>query len=127
MTYKTQQLQTIDNKTKFPFAVVYADGRISDYEKPIFAPNADISKINISLYVNASSIHLYFRFKATTIDIGSKLVTNNYVEWKDNDIKNKSGLKNKINFCLSSSIFGKSVLEALKKLEEYIKENFYIS
>ena len=88
LTYKTQQLQTIDNKTKFPFAVVYANGRISDYEKPIFAPNADISKINISLYVNASSIHLYFRFKATTIDIGSKLVTNNYVEWKDNDIKN---------------------------------------
>src|SRR3989338_1953030 len=36
-------------------------------------------------------------------------------------IQNFKGLKGKINFCLGSSIFGKSVLEALKKLDNSTK------
>ncbi|MBI2651611.1 hypothetical protein HYX01_04015 [Candidatus Woesearchaeota archaeon] len=86
LTYKTQQFQTIDNKTNFPFAVVYADGRISDYEKPIFVPNTDITKINISLKVKADNVNLNFRFKGTEFNIGRKQVFNNLVEWKNSEI-----------------------------------------
>lgn len=50
-----------------------------------------------------------------------RIILERALDRKDNDIKNKSGLKNKINFCLSSSIFGKSVLEALKKLDNSTK------
>lgn len=88
LTYKTQQVQTIDNKTRFPFAVVYADGRISDYEKPIFAPNTAIAKMNVSLNVNASSINLSLRFRNITVNIGNKSVVNRKVEWTDEEIKN---------------------------------------
>lgn len=88
LTYKTSQLQTFDNKTKFPFAVVYADGRINDYEKPIFAPNIDIDKINIILNVNASNVDLDFRLGGIGFDIGNKPVTNKRVEWTDTEIKN---------------------------------------
>ena len=97
LTYKTKQIQTLDNKTKFPFAVVYADGRISDYEKPIFAPNIDIGKINISLKLNASSAKLSFRLRDKTIDIGNKDVINKSIEWRDDEIKNNLS-KNGINY-----------------------------
>lgn len=50
-----------------------------------------------------------------------RIILERVLDRKDNDIKNNSGLKNKINFCLSSSIFGKSVLEALKKLDNSTK------
>src|SRR3989338_2536539 len=86
LTYKTQQFNTFDNKTSFPFAVVYADGRISDYEKPIFAPNLDISKINISLNVNASEVDLSFRLGGAEFDIGSKQVVNKYAGWSNSEI-----------------------------------------
>ncbi|MBI2208844.1 hypothetical protein HYU50_05095 [Candidatus Woesearchaeota archaeon] len=86
LTYKTQQPNTFDNKTSFPFAVVYADGRISDYEKPIFAPNIDISGINISLNVNASEVGLRFRLGGAEFDIGTKVVVNKYVGWSNSEI-----------------------------------------
>lgn len=86
LTYETSQLQTLDNKTKFPLAVVYADGRINDYEKPIFAPNVNINKINITLNANASSVDLDFRFGGTEFDIGSKAVEDKYVEWTNDEI-----------------------------------------
>ena len=88
LTYKTSQLQTFDNKTKFLFAVVYADGRVSDYEKPIFAPNVDIGKINITLDVNASKVNLSFRLGGTKFSIGNKTVIGRKVEWRDEEIKN---------------------------------------
>ncbi len=88
LTYKTSELQTFENKTKFPFAVVYADGRINDYEKPVFAPNVDISKVNISLNANARTVDLNFRFKGTEFNIGSKSVINMHVGWSDDEIKN---------------------------------------
>lgn len=50
-----------------------------------------------------------------------RIILERALDRKNNDIKNKSGLKDKINFCLSSSIFGKSVLEALKKLDNSTK------
>ena len=88
LTYKTQQLQTIDNKTALPFVVVYSDGRISDYEKPVFVPNTAISKINISLNLNASQVFLRFRLKATEFGIGNKTVVNKHVDFTNNDILN---------------------------------------
>lgn len=50
-----------------------------------------------------------------------RIILERVLDKKNNDIKNRTGLKNKINFCLSSSIFGKSVLEALKKLDNSTK------
>jgi len=50
-----------------------------------------------------------------------RIILERVLDKKDNDIKNKSGLKDKINFCLSSNIFGKSVSEALKKLDNSTK------
>lgn len=50
-----------------------------------------------------------------------RIILERALDRKNNNIKNKSGLKDKINFCLSSSIFGKSVLESLKKLDNSTK------
>lgn len=50
-----------------------------------------------------------------------RIILERTLDRKDNNIKNKSGLKNKINFCLSSNIFGKSVSEALRKLDNSTK------
>lgn len=50
-----------------------------------------------------------------------RIILERTLDKKDNNIKNKNGLKNKINFCLSSNIFGKSVLESLKKLDNSTK------
>lgn len=50
-----------------------------------------------------------------------RIILERALDRKNNDIKNKSGLKNKINFCLNSNIFGKSILEALKKLNNSTK------
>lgn len=50
-----------------------------------------------------------------------RIILERALDRKDRDIKNKSGLKNKINFCLSSNIFGKSILESLKKLDNSTK------
>ena len=88
LTYKTSQMQTTTNRTEFPLAVVYADGRISDYERPIFAPNVDISEMNISLNVIASSVDLDFRLGGTQFDIGTKAVADNHVGWSDSEIEN---------------------------------------
>ncbi|MBW2977105.1 hypothetical protein KY347_06710 [Candidatus Woesearchaeota archaeon] len=88
ITYKTQQFNTWDNKTIFPLAVVYADGRISDYEKPVFAPNVDISRMNVSLSVNAAEVYLSFRLEGNEFDIGSKSVVNEMAEWSNDEILN---------------------------------------
>lgn len=50
-----------------------------------------------------------------------RIVLERALDRKDINIKNKIGLKNKINFCLSSNIFGKSVSEALNKLDNSTK------
>ncbi len=50
-----------------------------------------------------------------------RIILERVLDRKNNDIKNKNGLKNKIGFCLSSNIFGKSVSEALKKLDNSTK------
>ncbi len=87
ITYKTQQAQTLDNKTSFPFAVVAADGRISDYEKPIFSPNTDINKINISINTNSSEVKLTFRLKNNEFIIGTKTTVKSHVFWTNNEIQ----------------------------------------
>lgn len=50
-----------------------------------------------------------------------RIILERALDRKNNDIKNKSGLKDKINYCLSLNIFGKSVSEALKKLDNSTK------
>lgn len=50
-----------------------------------------------------------------------RVILERSLDKKDDRIKNKNGLKNKINFCLNSNIFGKSILEALKKLDNSTK------
>ncbi|MFA6534305.1 MAG: hypothetical protein WCT37_03990 [Patescibacteria group bacterium] len=50
-----------------------------------------------------------------------RVILERSLDKKGDEIKNKNGLKNKINFCLSSNIFGRSVLEALKKLDNSTK------
>lgn len=105
LTYKTKQLQTLDNKTNFPLAVVYADGRISDYEKPIFAPNTAIGKMNISLNLNASSVNLSFRLNARKVSFGNKSVINKKVEWTDTEIRNNLTANNISYNALSDTFF----------------------
>lgn len=46
-----------------------------------------------------------------------RIIFERSLDKKDAVIKSKTGLKNKINYCLSSNVFGKSVAEALKKLD----------
>lgn len=50
-----------------------------------------------------------------------RIILERALDRKNNNIKNKNGLKDKINFCLSSNVFGKSVSEALKKLDNSTK------
>lgn len=50
-----------------------------------------------------------------------RIILERVLDRKNGDVKNKNGLKNKINFCLNPNIFGKSVAEALKKLDNSTK------
>lgn len=50
-----------------------------------------------------------------------RIILERTLDRKHPDVKKKTGLKNKINFCLSNNIFGKSVTEAIKKLDNSTK------
>jgi len=82
-----------------------------------------IKKVDKKVYILGVELNQNWRIQDCWNSCGilMRIILERVLDRKDNDIKNKSGLKNKINFCLSSSIFGKSVLEALKKLDNSTK------
>ena len=82
-----------------------------------------IKKVDKKVYILGVELNQNWQIQDCWNSCGilMRIILERALDRKDNDIKNKSGLKNKINFCLSSSIFGKSVLEALKKLDNSTK------
>jgi hypothetical protein len=50
-----------------------------------------------------------------------RIILERALDRKSAEAKKKSGLKDKINFCLSNNIFGKSIAEALQKLNHSTK------
>lgn len=50
-----------------------------------------------------------------------RIILERALDQKSAEIKRKTGLKDKINFCLSNNVFGKSVAEALQKLNHSTK------
>lgn len=50
-----------------------------------------------------------------------RVILERSLDIRHQDVKAKQGLKDKINFCLNNSIFGKSVSEALRKLDHSTK------
>lgn len=50
-----------------------------------------------------------------------RIILERALDKKGPEIKKKNGLKDKINFCLSSNLFGRSISEALKKLDNSTK------
>lgn len=50
-----------------------------------------------------------------------RIILERSLDLKSSEVKQMSGLKNKINYCVSSNVFGKSVTEALKKLDNSTK------
>jgi len=82
-----------------------------------------IKKVDKKVYILGVELNQNWQIQDCWNSCGilMRIILERVLDRKDNDIKNKSGLKNKINFCLSSSIFGKSVLEALKKLDNSTK------
>ena len=82
-----------------------------------------IKKVDKKVYILGVELNQNWQIQDCWNSCGilMRIILERVLDRKDNDITNKSGLKNKINFCLSSSIFGKSVLEALKKLDNSTK------
>jgi hypothetical protein len=82
-----------------------------------------IKKVDKKVYILGVELNQNWQIQDCWNSCGilMRIILERVLDRKDNDIKNKSRLKNKINFCLSSSIFGKSVLEALKKLDNSTK------
>ena len=97
----------------------------SDTPKYILQNNLlkKIKKVDKKVYILGIELNQNWQIQDCWNSCGilMRIILERVLDRKDNDIKNKSGLKNKINFCLSSSIFGKSVLEALKKLDNSTK------
>jgi hypothetical protein len=81
-----------------------------------------IKKTDKKVYILGAELNQNWQAQSCWNSCGilMRVILERALDRKDN-IKNKNGLKNKINFCLNSNLFGKSVLEALKKLDNSIK------
>lgn len=82
-----------------------------------------IKKVDRKVYILGLELNQNWQTQNcwNTCGILMRIILERALDRKDINIKNKSGLKDKINFCLSSKIFGKSILEALKKLDNSTK------
>jgi hypothetical protein len=82
-----------------------------------------IKKVDRKVYILGVELNQNWQTQNcwNTCGILMRIILERALDRKDINIKNKSGLKDKINFCLSSKIFGKSVLESLKKLDNSTK------
>lgn len=82
-----------------------------------------ITKIDNKVYVLGTELNQNWNSKICYNSCGilMRIILERSLDRKDSNIKNRIGLKNKINYCLSSNVFGKSVLEALKKLDNSTK------
>lgn len=82
-----------------------------------------IKKTDKKVYILGAELNQNWQAQSCWNSCGilMRIILERALDRKDNNIKNKNGLKDKINFCLSSNIFGKSVLEALKKLDNSTK------
>lgn len=82
-----------------------------------------IKKVDKKVYILGLELNQNWQTQNcwNTCGILMRITLERALDRKDNNIKNKNGLKDKINLCLSSNIFGKSVLEALKKLDNSTK------
>lgn len=82
-----------------------------------------IKKVDKKVYILGTELNQNWQMQNcwNTCGILMRIILERALDRKNTSIKNKNGLKDKINFCLSSNIFGKSVLEALKKLDNSTK------
>lgn len=83
----------------------------------------EIKKVDTKIYVLGIELNQNWDSKVCNNSCGilMRIILERSLDKKDASIKAKNGLKNKINYCLSSNIFGKSISEALKKLDNSTK------
>lgn len=84
---------------------------------------AKLKKIDNKIYILGKELNQNWNTRKNWNSCGilMRIILERSLDRKDDSIKNKNGLKNKINFCLCSNIFGKSVSEALRKLDNSTK------
>ncbi|MHA1657850.1 MAG: hypothetical protein ACTSUT_01845 [Promethearchaeota archaeon] len=82
-----------------------------------------IKKDDSKIYILGAELNYNWQSKNCWNSCGilMRIILERTLDKKDIKVKQKIGLKSKINFCLSSNIFGKSIKEALKKLDNSTK------
>jgi len=81
-----------------------------------------IRKIDKKIYVLGHETNINWQSECwNSCGILMRIILERALDKKDPGIKQKEGLKNKINFSLSTSIFNKSIKETLKKLDHSTK------
>ena len=82
-----------------------------------------IKKTDKKIYQLGLELNYNFDFKNCWNSCGilMRIILERALDRKSAEAKRKNGLKDKINFCLSSNVFGKSVAEALQKLNHSTK------
>ena len=82
-----------------------------------------IKKIDKKIYQLGLELNHNFDFKNCWNSCGilMRIILERALDRKSAEVKRKTGLKDKINFCLSNNVFGKSVAEALQKLNHSTK------
>jgi len=81
-----------------------------------------IRKIDKKIYVLGHETNINWQSECwNSCGILMRIILERALDRKHSDIKSKEGLKDKINFALSSNLFGKSIKEAIKKLDHSTK------
>lgn len=109
-------------KTKQIFEV--KQERIKKYDKYIF-PKSLLNKIrkqDKKISILGSEVNFNWQTGCwNACGILMRIILERILDKKDRRIKEKIGLEQKINYCLSNKIFGRSVSEALQKLRHSTK------
>lgn len=82
-----------------------------------------IKKDDNKIYILGTELNYNWQSKNCWNSCGilMRIILERTLDKKNIKVKQKIGLKNKINLCLSSNIFGKSIKESLKKLDNSTK------
>ena len=99
--------------------------KIEKYSESYIFPDSLINKIkkrDKKIFVLGSEANVNWQNECwNSCGILMRIILERSLDKKDSRIKQKNGLKDKINFSLSTSIFSKSIREALKKLDHSTK------
>jgi hypothetical protein len=119
-------LEKIINREKVRFRQIIEKKEIKKSLKfqEVFSENTlkKLKKLDKKIYILASEANMSWQTNCwNSCGILMRIILERVLDRKHQDIRAREGLKSKINFSLSSNLFGKSIKEAIKKLDHSTK------